>query len=197
MIKVERHANNISPLISVSFGCASILLFRLLFLTAVSLSVFISTPAQEPDINEISPPPLRLMTKEEKLQLNTLNDVKKRTKLSLELMEARLLRSEELKTREMFDEMFIELGGFHSLMDNTLEFLNESDKNSDKVLYNFKRLEIGLRRFTPRLEVIRRDLPLAYEHYLRTLIRYLREARAKAIAPLFDDTVVPNRNKKT
>ncbi|MEK7855704.1 MAG: hypothetical protein AAB288_06415, partial [Acidobacteriota bacterium] len=60
-----------------------------------------------------------------------------------------------------------------------------------KVLNNFKRLEIGLRQFRPRLELIRRGIPSEYEPYLRSLIQYVRDARAKAVEPLFGDSVVP------
>jgi hypothetical protein len=53
---------------------------------------------------------------------------------------------------------------------------------------------MGLRQFRPRLELIRRDIPVKYEAYVRNLIIYLREARAKAVEPFFSDTIVP-RNK--
>jgi hypothetical protein len=80
-------------------------------------------------------------------------------------------------------------------MDNTLDFLNKSDKDSGRVLDNFKRFEIGLRGFTPRLELIRRDLPIRYEFYVRNLIKNLRAARARAIEPLFDTDAVLPANK--
>ena len=100
-------------------------------------------------------------------------------------------RAEELHAVPNFDAMFGELGAFHGLVDDTLDFLMHSDKDSDKVLNNFKRFEIGVRGFVPRLEVIRRDLPFRYEFYVRRLAIFLRDARAKAIEPLFSDTVVP------
>lgn len=139
----------------------------------------------------IAPPPLRLFRADEKTRLTAEIDVKRRTKLGLELMDARMKRAEALDAEDRHDEMFVELGAFHGLMDNMLEFLTKSDKDSGKVLNNFKRFEIGLRGFAPRLEVIRRDLPLRYEQYVRILIRNLRSTRAKAIEPLFDDVLVP------
>ena len=108
-------------------------------------------------------------------------------------MDSRLKSAESLDAAENYDEMFVQLGAFHGLMENTLSFLNKSDKDSGKVLNNFKRFEIGLRGFRPRLEMIRHDLPIRYELYVRNLIRNLREARARAIEPLFDDTVVPEK----
>ena len=134
------------------------------------------------------------MSEGEKSKLAAETEVKRRTKLTLELMEARLARSEALVTQEEYDQMFLELGGFHALMDSMLSFLNDKNKGSGKVINNYKRFEIGLRGFTPRLEVIRREIPVRYELYLKNLIKNLRAARAKAIEPLFDDTVVPTRN---
>ena len=140
---------------------------------------------------DVAPPPLKFVSKEELVQLDAVKDVKKRTKLALELMDGRLRQAETEHTQEKYDDMFKQLGGFHGLMDNTLAFLDSSDKDSGKVLNNYKRFEIGLREFRPRLETVRRDLPLRYEFYVRNLIRYLREARAKAVEPLFGNSVVP------
>lgn len=163
------------------------MLFPLVFLLILSMTSI----AQSVIDDETAPPPLRLISQEEKTRLAAEYDVKKRTKLGLELMDARLRQAEAFDSSEDHDQMFVQLGAFHGLMDNMLEFLNKSDKDSGKVLNNFKRFEIGLRGFTPRLELIRRDMPLKYEHYVRILIRNLRNARAKAIEPLFDDSVVP------
>jgi len=108
-------------------------------------------------------------------------------------MGARLTEAERLNSTGDFDGMFRELGGFHGLMDNSLGYLQERDVGSGKVLDNFKRIEIGLRGFAPRIEAIRRDLPLRYEGYLNKLLKYVRDARSKAIEPLFADTVLPER----
>jgi hypothetical protein len=159
--------------------------------TLLACSMWVS--AQDIVDDEIAPPPLKIMSQAEKDKLAGENDVKRRTKLALELMDARMIQAEKLDAAENHDQMFVELGGFHALMDNMLEFLNKSDRDSRQVLHNFKRFEIGLRGFTPRLEMIRRDLPIRYELYVRNLIKNLRAARAKAIEPLFDDTVVPQK----
>ncbi len=167
--------------------------FIVLILFMFSASII---TAQNFPPDDIAPPPLKQISKSERSQLEAETEVKKRTKLALELMDLRLKSAEDLHTRQAFPEMFLELGGFHGLVDNTLEFLNQSNRSSGKELNNFKRLEIGLRAFMPRLEGIRRDLPLRYEFYLRSLVKYLRDARTKAIEPLFGDTVIPKRKTK-
>ena len=138
------------------------------------------------------PPPIKVLSKEEKTQLDAETDVKRRTKLSLDLMEARLVKAETFSAAENYPAMYAELGGFHALMDNTVNFLSRSDRDSGKVLNNFKRVELNLRKYINRLELIRRELPIRYEPYVRRLTKYVREARSRAVEPLFDDTVVPN-----
>jgi len=163
-------------------------LFILSFVFCPLNSVF----AQQPDIDEIAPPPLKIISKDEKKQLEDVPDIKKRTILALELMEFRLKKIEELDNQNEFVKMYEELGGFHALMDYTLNFLYRSNTGDRKNLNNFKRYEMGLRAFPPRLEVIRRELPLKYESYLRELIKIIRDARSKAVEPLYGNTVIPN-----
>ena len=82
--------------------------------------------------------------------------------------------------------------GVGGLVGEFLDLEDGSDKDSGKVLNNFKRLEIGLRGFMPRLQMIHHDVPMRYEHYVRNLMKSLRTARARAIEPLFDETVLPD-----
>ena len=86
--------------------------------------------------------------------------------------------------------MFGELGGFDALIDDTLAFLKKNVSGHGKALNNYKKLEICLRKFTPRIELIRRELPAKYEYYVRGLMREVRAARSKAVEPMFADTVV-------
>ena len=159
--------------------------FCLLFFTCFVLNAV----AQKDDLQEV-PPPIKALSKEEKSALEAQTDVKKRTLLTLELMDGRLLKAEDFKTKEEYRRMFDELGGFHALMDNTLDYLKRNNTGSGKVLNNFKRIEISLRKNINRLELIRRDLPPEYEPYVGRLIKYVREARSRAVEPLFGNTVL-------
>ena len=173
------------------------MLGRVSFLLFLFLSFAVVSFGQGVIDDDLAPPPLKILSQDEKNRLASEPEVKRRTKLALELMDARLKQAETLDAAENYDEMFVQLGAFHGLIDNTLEFLNKSDKDSNKVITNFKRLEIGLRAFNPRLQMIHHDLPIRYEQYVRNLIRYLRTARARAIEPLFDDTVLPDKKPST
>ena len=163
----------------------------------ICLAAVISAQPPNPDGDEefdpeAAPPPVRAMSSSERTQLDNLQGLKERTKLALALMSTRLSKAEELNAKSEFSAMYSELGGFHALMDDTLEFL-ETAPRRDKTLDNLKRFEMTLRGFAPRLALIRREAPHEYDHYVRVLLRYLRDARSKAIEPLFGNSVVPNR----
>ena len=136
------------------------------------------------------PPPLKVITQEERNKLSAETKIKKRTKLSLELMDIRMVNAENFAGEKQYIEMFKELGRFHALVDNTLDFLDRNNKGRRKILNEYKRFEIGLRPFLPRLELIRRELPAKYEYYVRGLAIKVRDARSKAVAPMFDNSVV-------
>ncbi len=141
---------------------------------------------------DAEPPPLKVISKEEREQLSKETKIKNRTILSLELMDFRLQRAEEFNSKNLHKEMFNELGKFHALIDNALWFLKSNNTGKGAVLQNFKRLEMGLRTFLPRLELIRRELPVNFEYYVRSLILNVRDARSKAVDPLFGNTVLPD-----
>ena len=165
-----------------------------LFALILAASPLITAAQTDPD--ESAPPPVRAISRDEGIQLNREKDVKARTLVALNLMNARIAAAEKAAALEDFEKMYTELGGFLGILDNTFDFLLRSDTNSDKVLGNFKRFEIGLRGFVPKIEVIRRELPLRYEPFVKSTIKYIRDARSRALEPLFGDTVVrePRRN---
>jgi hypothetical protein len=177
----------------------SVIVYRRFFIAGLFLLItaycsLLTANAQENEQKDTAPPPLKIISKEETRQLGAETDIKKRTKLALELMEIRLKKAEELNSQERFAEMFDELGCFHALIDKSIEFLDSKDTGGGKVLNNFKRVEMSLRAFLPRLELIRRDLPEKYEFYVRGLAKHVRQARSKAIEPFFGDSIIKDSN---
>lgn len=144
--------------------------------------------AQEP--GDAAPPPIKMLSKTEKAELNAKTEPKQRTVLALDLMDARLKSAEKFRTDENYTLMYAELGGFHALLDNTIDFLLKNNAKEGKQLNSLKRFEIGLRTYIPRLETVRRDLPSNFDPYLKTLLKSVDEAREKAMAPFFSDTVI-------
>lgn len=179
---------------TVSFSTRNSLLFYLL---PVALCLFTAAGvnAQEEQIPaNLAPPAVKFISKEEKTALAGVSDIKERTKLALNLMEVRLKKAEELNTQESFGALLNELGCFNALMDDTIRFLNRNDNGSGKVMSNFKRFEMALRAFMPRLELIRRDLPERYEYHVRKLLVTVRDTRSKAVEPFFSTTILPNKD---
>ena len=162
---------------------------RNLYMVPIALLLLFASPLLSSGQDEIppdaAPPPIKQLSKTEKEQLAAASEVKERTKLTLSLMDARVKIAEQYIPQEKFEMVFRELGGFHALVDDALEYLSTSESDKKKVLDNFKRFEIGLRGFTHRLELIRREMPPQREYYIRLLLREMREARAKAVEPMF------------
>lgn len=148
-----------------------------------------STVSAQPDS---VPPPPKVIDKAEKEKLEAVTDEKDRTILALSLMDEHLKQAEKYFAAEDLTNLYVELGAFHYHMDNALDFLLRRNTGSSKMRNNLKRYEIGLRGFTPRLELIRREVQPRYEPYIFGLLKQLRDARSKAIDPQFGNTVVPN-----
>ena len=165
----------------------------LIFLITVNC-LLITAKAQTDEPANLAPPPIKIISKEEKIALAAVTNAKDRTKLSLDLMDARLRKAEELNTGDTNNALLAELGDFQALMNDALNFLNRNDNQSGKARDNFKRFEMALRAFTPRLELIRRDLPERFEYHVRKLLITVRDTRTKAIEPLYGFTVVSNGN---
>ncbi|REJ78267.1 MAG: hypothetical protein DWQ47_02045 [Acidobacteria bacterium] len=138
----------------------------------------------------VVPPPLNLLSKQEKTELESERKMKNRTKLALQFMDDRLKLSEKATETDDFPEALAQLGRFQALIRNTAGYLkgNEGNKGSFK---NFKRFEMTLREFIPRLELIRRELPYEYGYHVRELMKFVSDTRMNALEPFFDDTVIP------
>jgi hypothetical protein len=142
--------------------------------------------------DEPAPPPIKMLSKTERSLLNDKPQLKERTSLALELMDARMRSAEKFCTDENYSLMYAELGGFQALIDNTLSYLLKAKGDEGKQLNSLKKFEIGLRGFTPRIEAMRRELPSNFEPYLKYLIGYVSETREKAIEPFFSNSVISN-----
>lgn len=163
--------------------------FLILFIT---MAFGVSADAQENLLTDIVPPPLPIVSKGEGDQLNLQTDTKKRTELSLTLMQSRLVKAETFSNEKRYKESLDELGGFQAIMSDAMVYLNKHNSGSGKVLSSFKRFEITLRGFVPRLEVVRRLMPEKFAYHVGQLMKSVRKARSNAVEPLFDDSTNGN-----
>ncbi len=178
-LKFERGRRFISVLLSI------------FLLTILCTLLSASVTAQDDD--DPAPPPLKLITKDEQTRLEGQPELKERTKVAVELMRSCIDRAEKANTANDFDGIFRELGHFRALLDYTLAFLQKQDLHENRSLDNYKRLELSLRAAIPRVETIRREAPPKYEEYVHDFLKYIHDARTKAIDPMFSDTVLPTK----
>lgn len=164
----------------------------LLMFIATLASAFLSTPAQD-DPPELAPPPVKVIPPPLLKELDAKKDIGDRTKMIVKQLGLTLADAEKAHSGSDHDGMFRDLGIFEALIDNSLDFLDGRNDGRGKVLDNYKRVEIALRGFIPRLETLRREIPLRYEDYVRKLIQYVRDARTRATEPLFSNTVIKTR----
>lgn len=161
---------------------------------ALLLGLGWSVSFAQDDLPEFRPTPKIELSKDEESALDREKDGKKFLRVSLELIESRMKRAETENQAGEYDAMLAELGGFQALIDRTLDHLRATDTRRGKVLDTFKRYEIALRGYTPRIENLRRDSPEKYDSYLTKLLRRVRDNRSRAIEPFYDNNAVPERN---
>jgi hypothetical protein len=141
---------------------------------------------------DVAAVPDKTFSESEKKSLDLEKNVKKRTELSINLMESRLHTAELLVQEPKFQSALGEIGVYQGLLEDSFNFLESNDLKNDKVQDNFRKLELVLRKHILRLELIRREMSYKYGWHVQKLMKLVREIRAKAVEPLFSDTVVPD-----
>lgn len=178
----------------IKFNFISILLYLMLLACCLPLTAFAQaeSPIQDDMPTDAAPPPLKIISPDERKVLDAETGIKKRTQLSLEMMEARLMKAEEFTSQDNYKKSLDNLGGYQAILENTLTYLEKND-NNNKADSRFKQFEIFLRKQVPRLETLRRTMPYKFGYYVLKLMKVVRETRAKAVEPLFADSVVPQK----
>ncbi|MGH9942796.1 MAG: hypothetical protein ACRD9R_10630 [Pyrinomonadaceae bacterium] len=148
--------------------------------------------AQEQNIlpPQPAPPPMRYVPEADRAQLNAARDNKARTRLSLTLAEAHLVRAEQYTGSQSFDAAAAALGVYQGLMNDALRFLKQSGKSDGKTRDLYKRLEQALYKHASRIETMRRTTPPEYTGNLRTAIKFAQDARSAALDAFYGHTVL-------
>ena len=142
-----------------------------------------------------APPPMKFVPRSERAQLSTARDAKARLRASLELADARLMRAEELTAGQRYEAASNELGVYHGLMEDVLSFMGDL-KDNKKMRDTYKKLELGLRAHSTRLESIRRSTPAEYSVNIKVICECAHKVRTYALNAFYGDTVV-HENEKT
>ena len=147
-------------------------------------------PNDYQDANDTAPPPVFTMSGAEKSQLTNESDLKRRTQLCLMLADARLRSAEAATDREDFQAALLDLGSYQAIIENHIKFLERGNYSDGKVRDNFRRMDITLRSYTPRIETIRRTTPFEFAVHLKSILNFTRDARARALDSFFSDTIL-------
>ncbi|HJT67193.1 MAG TPA: hypothetical protein VJ749_12105 [Pyrinomonadaceae bacterium] len=179
----------------------SLALHRMLMLSAVVLlSAFVCplpARAQDPQPSPTpltAPPPLKLISKEERQQLDQTKDAKDRLKLSIELADTHLTKAEQLTMQTEYENALNEVGTYHGLIEDALDNLNSLKQDSNKTRDLYKRLELALRADGPRLTAMRRVTPLEFAVWIKKVEDFARAGRTEALNSFYGHTVVREKN---
>lgn len=143
-----------------------------------------------------APPPLKVIPKEERAQLDQAKDQKDRLRLTLELAVAHLTRAEQLTMQTEYEQAQEEVGMYHALIEDTLTVLGALKRDSGKTRDLYKRLEMALRAHGPRLTSLRRVTPLEFAVWIKKVEDFARAGRTEALNSFYGHTVVREPQKK-
>ena len=169
-----------------------------LLLAAVYLPSAHAQSAAQPSPTPLTaPPPLKLITKEDKAQLDQAKDAKQKLRTTIELGGVHLTRAEQLTNEGNYDAASAEVGMYHALIENALEELAALKRDSNKTRDLYKRLELALRADGPRLTAMRRITPLEFAVWIKKVEDFARAGRTEALNSFYGHTVVrePQREK--
>lgn len=134
------------------------------------------------------PPPVQTIANEDRAILTALNKPDDRVKKAVELSEQRLKQAEELTAKQDYQAALEQLGRYQGIIADTLAWLKPLQAQRQRK--PFRAVEIALRAQVPRIEVMRRQTPMAYGVHLRSVGEYARNARTEALNAFFDNTVL-------
>ncbi|MDQ3666026.1 MAG: hypothetical protein M3410_05390 [Acidobacteriota bacterium] len=172
--------------------------YRVVKLALLCLVIYVpALRAQEPAAQLTAPPPLKIVSREERARIDAADDSKARIRATLQLAELRLAKAEVLTNEHDFDGATGELGQYEALMDDALGYLSPMMRDKNKTRDLYKRLELALRAHGPRLTAIRRGTPLEYAIWIKKLEEFARQGRTEALNSFYGHTVFRDPQKKT
>lgn len=173
------------------------IIFLLVVLSVSAPSVIAMGAPQDPHPQEqTAPPPLKIITRLERTQLNQAKDPKARVKTTIELAEAHLANAENQTSQHEYDRAAAEAGMYWALVEDGLSFLKTArDNNARRDLY--KRLELSLRAQGPRLSIMRRETPSDYAVWIKEIEDFARRGRTEALNSFYGHTVLREGPEKS
>ena len=166
-----------------------ILLFLAPFVPAVS--------AQDPHpLDQTAPPPMKIITRAERSQLEQAKDDKARVKLTIELAETHLAKVESQTSQQQFEGAAAEAGMYWALIEDVLNFMTTVEHDSNRRRDLYKRLELTLRAHGPRWTTIRHSTPAEYAVWIKEIEEFARNGRTEALNSFYGHTVIRDSSPK-
>jgi len=172
---------------SVSLRYQSIVLMQVIAACALAGSA----AAQDPQLPRLpAPPPMHLVSKTDRSQLDDSRDPKARLRATITLSEEHLTRAEKLTEEKKFDEALAELGSYLGLVGDLRDYFAKLDatKNSTRDLY--RHFEWQVRPHIPRLAIIQRTTPAAYVHNIKDAEEFIKDTRSEALDSFYGHSVL-------
>src|SRR5947207_10296985 len=165
-----------------------------LLIRATIACALTTVTAQQPRLPQIpAPPPMMLVTRSDRSELQSANDPKARLRATFTLADVHLKLAETATDQKKFEEASSELGRYLGLIDDLRAFIAtlSRDKASTRDLY--KHFEISVRPHIPRIAVMRRSTPVEYAINLKAAEEYIKDARSEALDSFYGQTVLRER----
>lgn len=154
--------------------------------------------AQDPRPQEqTAPPPLKIITRSERSQLNETKDEKARIKLAIELAQNHLTNVENQTSMQQYDNAAAEAGMYWALIEDAFSFMKKLERDNNRKRDLYKRLELSLRAHGPRLSIIRRATPSEYAVWIKEIEDFARKGRTEALNSFYGHTVLKDGPQKS
>jgi hypothetical protein len=167
--------------------------FGISILTALCAVASLMTGQEVRTQEQTAPPPLKIVTRQDRILINEEKDSKARVRVILDLAEAHLAKAELQTSHLNYDDAAAEAGKYSALIEEAFTFLRTLKQDSNKTRDLYKRVELTLRAHGPRLSIMRRTTPSAYAIWIKATEDFARRGRTEALNSFYGQTVFRDR----
>ena len=171
-------------------------MFRVAQIILLITAVNAASSAQEPVRADISPPPLKTISRLERAQIDDADGSKSRVKITLSLAETHLINAEARTSQNDFPGASAAIGRYGALVEDVFAFLKTHKVDSNKTRDLYKRVELTLRAHGPRLTAMRRGTPAEFAVWIKEIEAFVRDGRTEALNSFYGHTVFRDPNPK-
>lgn len=151
--------------------------------------------AQDPPVqDQTAPPPLKIISRSDRSQIDACKDAKDRVRMTLELALVHLTEAETQTSQHEYPVAAAAAGRYWALVEDVFGFLKTMKLDSNKTRDLYKRVELALRGHGPRLTAIRRGTPAEYSIWIRKIEDFARDGRTEALNSFYGNTVFRDRS---